>query len=58
MFYENGWCFGSKVSDPSETGFIPMNHIYVQNPEEEEEPEPEIQQPVIKIPERPAIKTV
>jgi hypothetical protein len=42
MFYENGWCFGSKVSDPSETGFIPMNHIYVQNPEEEEEPEPEI----------------
>jgi hypothetical protein len=60
MFYENGWCFGCKASDPSESGFIPINHIYIMNPEDEEEPEPEpeIEPPVIKIPERPAIKTI
>lgn len=58
MFYENGWCFGSKVCDPSVSGFIPTNHIYIIDPEDEEDSEPEIEPPVIKIPERPAIKTV
>ena len=42
MFYENGWCFGSRLADPSDAGFIPTNHIFVQKQEEEEQLAPPV----------------
>ena len=52
-FYENGWCFGSKASNPSESGFIPLNHIYISHPEEKQEEPPKVTHKFIPTPNPP-----